>query len=253
MMKKITPLIIALVFSISFVNAQSYTLSWEEVTLGDTVTISGDPANMELVFHAILTNNSENTVTFDMKRRLIYLLDSTATSYCWGHGCSIPNPDSIVIARDTVILAPGGSTSEEGFSGHYVNEDWNKPIGAIGTSLIEYTFFNVDNEDEYVTVVAKFVTAPDGVIDQIMADGFISDMYPNPATHFINLDYELTSKVNSASIRVMNLLGSVVKNVEIDKNSTNLRLDISNLTKGVYFYSVIINNEVYKTKKLIVR
>ena len=245
-MKKIILLIIAFVFSISFANAQSYVLSWEGETLGDTVVISGDPADAELTFHAILTNNSDDSVAFKVQRRLIHLLDGVTHYFCWGL-CYLPNHDSIFVPSGYVGLNAGQSSTEWDFSGHY------EPTGVIGTSLVEYKFFNADNEDEFVTVVAKFVTAPDGIMDQIMADGFVSDIYPNPASHFINLDYELTSKVNNANIRVMNLLGSVVKNVEIDKNSTNLRLDISNLTNGVYFYSVIINNEVYKTKKLIVR
>ncbi len=246
MMKKFTLIIIAFVFSISFVNAQSYTLSWNDETLGDTVVISGDPADTELVFHAILTNNSDDTDTIKIQRRLIHLLDGVVHSFCWG-GCYIPNSDSIFIPNGFVVLEPGQSSEEWEFSGHY------EPHEVIGTSIVEYTFFNKNNVEESLTVVVKFITSPDGVIDQIMAEGHFSDSYPNPATNFINFDYKLTSKVNNANIRIMNLLGSVVKNVEIDKNSTGLRLDISNLTNGVYFYSVIINNEVYKTKKLIVR
>ena len=252
MMKKITLLMIAFVFSISFVNAQSYVLSWDGMTYGDTVVIAGNPDDAELVFHAILTNNSDDSVTFKVQRRFIHLLDETSHYFCWGL-CYLPNHDSVFVSPSYIGLNAGQSTTDYDFAGHYESVYQDSTINVIGTSIVEYKFFNVDNEDEFVTVVVKFVTTPDGIIDQIMADGFISDMYPNPATHFINLDYELTSKVNNANIRIVNLLGSVVKNVEIDKNSTNLRLDISNLTKGVYFYSVIINNEVYKTKKLIVR
>ncbi len=246
MMKKFTLIIIAFVFTISFVNAQSYALSWDGETLGDTVVIAGDPADEELIFHAILTNNGDDLDTIKVRRRYIHLIEGSSHQLCWGL-CYAPNSDSIFVSPQYVVLESGQSSGEFDFSGHYF------PDGIIGISLIEYTFFNINNEDEEITVVVKYTTSPDGIIDQIMADGFVSDIYPNPATHFINLDYELTSKVNNANIRIMNLLGSVVKNVEIDKNSTGLRLDISTLTNGVYFYSVIINNEVYKTKKLIVR
>jgi len=246
MMKKITLLMIAFVFSISFVNAQSYVLSWGGITYGDTVVLNADPDTSELVFHGVLTNNTDDSVTIKVQRRFIHLLDGAVHYFCWGQ-CYIPNQDSIFVSPSYIGLNAGEWTTEWDFAGHY------EPVGAVGTSLVEYKFFNIDNEDEQLTVVVKYVTTPNGIIDQVMEDGYISEIYPNPATHFINLDYELTSKVNNANISVMNLLGSVVKNVEIDKNSTNLRLDISNLTKGVYFYSVVINNKVYKTKKLIVR
>jgi len=51
----------------------------------------------------------------------------------------------------------------------------------------------------------------------------------------------------------VNLLGSVVKEVEIDQNSNKLSMDISNLDAGVYFYSIVVNNEVFQTKKLVIR
>jgi len=133
------------------------------------------------------------------------------------------------------------------FSAHY------EPNGVIGTSMVEYTFFNKSDLDEKVTVVVKYKTSPEGIIDRMDKEGYLSELYPNPAISQVNIDYTLTPDVEKANFRVMNLLGAVVKNLEMDKKSSNLRIDVSDLTSGVYFYSVILNNEVYKTKKLILK
>jgi len=251
-MKKFTFLFTILIFLATGLSAQ-YTLSWDGEVLGDTVTIQDVPTATEMIFEAILTNNSDNTVAFQLQRRLIVLLEGTTTSYCWGTSCFPPNnTDTIDVARDTVVLAAGEATPEGKFSGHYLAEDFGQ-LDVIGTSMVEYKFFNAENPDENVTVVVKFVTTPDGIVDQLMNNAFISDLYPNPATSFVNINYDLPQEVTSASVRIVNILGSVVKNEVLNKNATSLRMDISDLTNGVYFYSIVINNEVYKTKKLIVK
>jgi hypothetical protein len=252
MMKRFTFLFTVLIFFATGLSAQ-YTLSWDGEVLGDTVTVQGDPSDTELVFEAILTNNSEDTVAFKLQRRLILLLDGTTTSYCWGTSCFPPNNmDSIDVARDTVLLAPNQATPEGKFSGHYLAEDFGE-LTVVGTSMIEYKFFNEEDEDDNVTVVVKFVTTPDGIVDQLMNNAFISDLYPNPATSFVTINYDLPQEVTNASVRIINILGSVVKNEVMNKNATSLRMDISDLTNGVYFYSIVINDKVYKTKKLIVK
>lgn len=246
MMKKFTLVIITILVAVSFASGQSYSLTHEGEPAEDTVLIVGDPTDFEIAFHAILTNNSDDTDTIKVQRRFISLLDGVIHYYCWGQ-CYAPNTDSIFVSPAYLVLESGQSTLEGEFSGHY------EPRGVIGISIVEYTFFNISNEDEKLTVVVKFKTSPEGILDALMADGYVSDIYPNPATSYVSIDFDMTPEVEKANLRVVNLLGAVVKNVEIDNKSSNLRLDISDLTSGVYFYSVIINNDVYKTKKLIVK
>lgn len=250
-MKKFTLIIIALV-SFSFFAKAQYSLSWGGEQLGDTVVIIGDPSETELVFHAIFTNNSDDSDSILLKRRIISVLDGIADQICWGL-CYLPNTDSILISPSGIRIDAGESTEEETFSGHYLNREYDEPIGVIGTSVFEYTFFNAEDENENIVVIVKFVTSPDGIADQIMANGYVSEIYPNPASTYVSIDYELTSEVDNASLRIVNLLGAVVNNVDLNKNASHQRVDISNLNSGVYFYSVLINNEVYKTKKLVVR
>jgi hypothetical protein len=228
-----------------------YALSWDGEAIGDTVIVKGDPSETELVFHAIFTNNSSDSDSVLVKREILSILDGVHDQLCWGL-CYAPNTEPVFISPSGIRIDEGQSTEDFTFSGHYLSQEYDMPIGVIGITLFKYTFFNANDEDENVVVVVKYDTSPDGITDQLMVNGFVSEIYPNPATSLVNLDYELTPQVKKASLRVMNLLGAVVKDVELNKSASNQRLDVSDLTSGVYFYSVIINNEVYKTKKLIV-
>jgi len=243
-MKKIT-LLIAFTLSVVALQAQ-YSLSWDGVAFGDTVVIQGDPADEEMIFNAILTNDSDDTDTIMIQRRRIVMVEGASHYFCWGL-CYLPNPDSIFSPPAYIVIQSGASSGELDFAAHYL------PDNSVGTSMFEYTFFNKNDRDEKVVVVAEFVTSPSGVLDQMMANAHISDLYPNPATSFVSLNYDLPTQVESARIKIINILGSIVKDEEMNKNASNLRIDVSDLTNGVYFYSIIINNEVYKTKKLIVK
>jgi hypothetical protein len=246
MMKKFTLLMITFLFSFSLAHAQSYSLSWDGNEIGEEVMLLGDPADFELVFHAILTNNSDDTDTIKVRRTFVQMVDGALHYLCWGL-CYAPNSETVFVSPAYIVLGPGESCGEEDFAGHYeIN-------GAIGTSIVEYTFFNQSDEDENITVTVTYKASPENIAEQIMANGFISEIYPNPAIRQVTLDYELTPQVDNASLRVMNLLGAVVKDFDLNKSASNIRLDVSDLTSGVYFYSIIINNEVYKTKKLIVK
>lgn len=234
-----------MLFAFSFAKAQNpLTLTWEGNPIGDTVVVWGEPSDFELVMYANVTNNTGNAMNIMVARKEIVLIEGTYTQICWAGLCYSPTMDTS--ANYQLVLA-GGTSADEDFSGHYV------PFGFIGTSIIEFTFYNIADPSVNVSVVVKFWASPEGIAEDAMRGGSISDIYPNPATNYVNLDYNLTSQVKEAKVRVVNLLGSVVKEAIIENNTNQLRMDISDLDNGVYFYSVIVNGDTYKTKKLIVR
>lgn len=225
------------------VQSQDLTLSWDGEALGDTVEIIGNPSDFEIVFHAVVHNNTDNGIQIKVRRKQLSMLEGTSSAFCWG--LCFP-PDTEESADPRLILANGQSTDEE-FSGHYTT------AGVLGISIVEYMFFNQDNEDQNVKVVAKYWAGFDGIAEDAMKGGSISDVYPNPATTFVNLDYNMPAEVDFAKVQIVNLLGSVVKESNINRSANKLSIDVSDLQGGIYFYSVLVNGDVYKTKKLVIR
>lgn len=76
--------------------------------------------------------------------------------------------------------------------------------------------------------------------------------YPNPASNQVSFDYTLSDQTINAYIRVHNLLGTVVKETRLDYFSGKLILDVCDLNEGFYFYSIVVNNEVIDTKRLVI-
>jgi len=243
-MKKIL-LSIAVIFVTAFyVNAQSYTLEMNGVVLGETITINPDSAGVaELTFEAIFNNNTTTGVNIRVIREEISLLEGASSYFCWG-ACYPPNIDT---SGMTMFIPAGGSSIEGDFSAHYVIGESN------GVSVIKYTFVNIDNPDEFVSIVDNFDSSPLGVDENILGKVILSDVYPNPATNFVNIDYNFPTEVANANVRIVNILGSVVKEQIINTQNSTLQLDVSDIKSGIYFYSVLINNEVYDTKRLVIR
>jgi hypothetical protein len=243
MMKKLLFTLIAL-FTISFIsNAQDLTLSWDGVELGESVLIVGSPDDSEIVFHAVVTNNSSDAINVMVVRKQLELLDGAMSQFCWGL-CYPPSTDT---SGQYILLKSGESSEIEAFSGHYI------PMGVAGVSSVEYTFYNMDKPEVSVKVVANYKGSPAGIAEEAMVGGSVSEIYPNPASNFVSLDYELTSDVKQANVKVFNLLGAEVKTANLESNGNKLRMDITDLESGIYFYSVIVNGDVYKTKKLVVQ
>lgn len=242
-MKKLLFTLIALFTITIMLNAQDLSLSWEGTELGESVLIVGSPDDAEIVFHAVLTNNSAEDMNIKVYRKQLELLEGTMSQFCWNL-CYPPSTDT---SGQYILIKAGESSDVEAFSGHYI------PSGVAGTTAVEYTFYNMDNPDINVKVVANYKGSPAGIAEEAMVGGSISEVYPNPATNYISLDYQLTSEVKVANVKVFNLLGAEVKSANLENNGNKLRMDISDLQSGIYFYSVLVNGDVYKTKKLVVQ
>jgi hypothetical protein len=85
--------------------------------------------------------------------------------------------------------------------------------------------------------------------------GAIGNVYPNPASGQINIPFELKEPEN-ISITITDLTGRIVyqkMNTYFAQGVNEVNVDISNLSPGTYFYSVIPSDGRSIIKKFIVR
>jgi len=246
-MKKTLLLLTLSLIAVVFVNAQSISLSHGGVMLGDTVTVPVDPiASTYIDFEIAIHNNTDNGMNVQVAKKDLTPLADNQFLFCLGVACYPPTVDSC--GDDVYEFVPAGGASEE----KQFKVTYNT-LEKLGIAMVKYNVYNKDNPADSVNIYVKYFAFPDGIAEEAMNGGNFSEIYPNPATNSISVDYNLTTKVNSATIRISNLLGSVVKESDLQINSNKAKLDISELENGIYFYSVLINNDVYTTKKLIVR
>lgn len=86
-----------------------------------------------------------------------------------------------------------------------------------------------------------FTSSPLGIKE---FDSSSISMYPNPSNNWVTID----SKEIIDSVSIVNVLGQIVLNKEV--NNTSFTLDISNLNSGQYFVNIISNNNKL-VKKLV--
>ncbi|RLD45372.1 MAG: hypothetical protein DRI89_01290 [Bacteroidetes bacterium] len=243
-MKKIKLLTIASILLLALsMNAQDLVLTWEGDTLGDVVTVWGEPGANEIVFQAVVHNNTDQWMKTKVRRNQLDMVEGTSSYFCWG----ICYPDDVLESQDSILIVSGGSSVDTAFSGQYL------PNSKIGTSLVEYIFYNQENEDQQVKVLVKYWASPESIDEGMTNGGSISDIYPNPATTVVSIDYSIPPGLNNARISIVNIYGNVVKELEIDRNAHKLTVDISDMESGIYFYTMLIGNNIYETKKLIIQ
>lgn len=74
-------------------------------------------------------------------------------------------------------------------------------------------------------------------------------VYPNPAS--TNLTINVNTGGNAVQVRIFNMMGELVSRTTlVDGQNT---VSVADLTNGIYFYSILKNNEVVETKKLIIK
>ena len=224
-------------------SALTFKYEGETVVSGTTIDIVSDiNDSFEIQFdlHIINTTDAEINVVCEMECDPSNL---TQDYLCWGT-CFMPGT-----LTATHPVAAGG---EGVFNGHcmFTDKEWNTlPVGTA--SKISYTFYNERNPEEKYTFTVNFKYQPESIADFNSADVF-SNAYPNPASNVVSFDYNMPFNVNSASVAIFNMMGQEVVRQELNLGGSRADINVSDLNEGVYFYSLIVNNETVKTNKFVV-
>lgn len=239
-------LIIASCLIGSFAIAQtSFTLKTEDgitdITNSEvTVELTEDDMSnpfLDKEYKVLFTNNLSTSKNINVKREILSAVSGVDQLLCWqichgpGQNISIP------------VQINAGETVNR-FVAHY------KPYQNFGTSSYLFTFFDVDNSADSVTLKINFTTGTLGFNKYENAKRI--SVYPNPASEnvFVNLE---GIYAKNKEVRITNMLGSVVKTVNPGKQENIVNLNTSDIPSGVYFALVIADGKVEANKKIIIK
>ena len=242
-MKRIILFLSFLFLTVSFAIGQSLSLSHNGNTInnGDEVTIFGDSTYNNTIYSYIdVTNNTSNDVDVLVKKVELSLVSGAENTFCWGV-CYTP---STYVSPNAVTIASNSTTSD--FYGEYM------PKGNLGESKIMYVFYPENDENDSTAIVVNYKATGVGV-EENSFNPDLGDAYPNPADNKVFFEYDLQNPVDNAKIIIRNMIGSIVKEKRLSQSSGKISFDMYDLNEGVYFYSYIIDNEIYITRKLVVK
>ena len=82
---------------------------------------------------------------------------------------------------------------------------------------------------------------------------FVSHLYPNPAADYALVDYQFSGNNQEVKIAIYNVLGLIVKEVELDRDDRSAKISLRELNSGLYMYQLLVDGKPVATKKLMVR
>jgi hypothetical protein len=124
-----------------------------------------------------------------------------------------------------------------------------------GISSVKYLAYNKSNPTQTIEFELNFTVDEKPEKPAIYASRFITvnNVYPNPATDHAFVDYRMIGDHIKATIRVHNILGNAVGEYDLSSAENLMRIKTDDLSAGIYFYTLYIDNESVMTRKLIVK
>lgn len=197
----------------------------------------------ELSFKMNIINNSDEAVSLTCERTVISITEGAGNNFCFG--TCFPDETSFTEVSIEPFANIDPSFYPYEFSAHFKPYDpmtWE--LMPVGTELtVQYTF--TVRGGEPMTFEFYFQYNPDSVEENYRE--LFSNAYPNPASSFVNFDCEM----QNATIAIYNMMGQEV--IRQNVNDTHVSINVSDLTDGIYFYSILVNGEAVKTSKLVIR
>lgn len=122
-------------------------------------------------------------------------------------------------------------------------------------SILRYLVFNRSNPNQSLDIDLNFTIEDKRDIATIYNSRHITlyDIFPNPASDAANLAYKLTSDQVSAKVLLHNILGNIIGEYPLSSMETQIRIKTEDLSPGIYFYTLYVDNEGVLTRKLLVK
>ncbi len=108
----------------------------------------------------------------------------------------------------------------------------------------------------YITLILVLATLFGFKNDSYLFQGdriYVSHLYPNPAVDFAQVDYQFSGNNQEVKILIYNVLGMVVKEIDLDKVERSVKISLRELNSGLYMYQLLVDGKPVATKKLMVR
>ena len=236
-----------ILFSLVVLSAQSQSIElfYNNELVVDTLTIN--VPNTETDHYIDIANVSENDIDLMISREIISLLPDAENHFCFGN-CYNSSVDE---TPESTLLGAGVTFTKESLPFFYTAYD---PYEEIGTSIIKYTFYDMNNPNDRASVVFKFVSNGVGICNSDREMVSVFEAYPNPTSSNVIIKHNFINQdVENAQIVISSLTGAVIETIKVNPFESETTLNISDLSQGVYFYSLQADGKTSVTKKLIVK
>jgi hypothetical protein len=187
----------------------------------------------------ILQNETNTPKNYFLKNLRGSVGSSQKVKVCIGDQCFDPRKD---LAKIKITLDPGEIVTD-----FYL--EFEMGISETKGSF-DLFFVNAENIRESFVVEASYNVSNVSNEDFLHKDIKISEVYPNPSNRIAQLDYKLINPKANAKITINSFIGNPIAEYVLDPEKTNLVINVSDYTPGIYLYTLFVDNKNIVTKKL---
>lgn len=189
-----------------------------------------------------IKNTSDKPSVFVVRRLRAQLGSSQKSFFCIDNNCSDQKIEELAFRLDPGQTLTSLSVVVEAGLAH----------GISSLKLLIYNKANPSDEQEIDLNIVIEEASPKGNVFQ-NSEVVLHEVYPNPVTDHAFIDYQVTSDATEAKIVIHNLLGNPVEEIYLPAGGSKAKIRVENLSAGVYFYTLYVNNEAVLSRKFVVK
>ncbi|MDL2227898.1 T9SS type A sorting domain-containing protein [Odoribacter sp. OttesenSCG-928-L07] len=263
-MKKIF-LLLTLAFALNTISAQHFTilgmLDGVDYTNSELVVDNtGDDAEPmnELVCDFYIFNNTEFEMKLGLKFRT-FEADECFIPYFCLENCFEPSVTELPENRRPII-APGESREFNAHFDSYLLDENGDPvfdenfsyIPVKGSIIVEYVFYSDEFPEDNSKILIKY---HNGKVAGIVSynQKFETTIYPNPVIDVANINYQLPTDIENATLSIVSCTGSKLKETQLMQNQNMISINVSDLPSGIYFYTINNKGRIIATNKFVIK
>lgn len=110
-----------------------------------------------------------------------------------------------------------------------------------------------DQPAQFVDVAICDCKNPQMIPSGKIQDYTVTKAYPNPAKDILNIQYNVPEESKVVGLYIFNINGTKVASYELDKNKSEIQVDVFKWNDGLYVYNIITDGEKRATHKIVVR
>ncbi|HYF70580.1 MAG TPA: T9SS type A sorting domain-containing protein [Ohtaekwangia sp.] len=186
-------------------------------------------------------NNTDKIITLVIHKLQEQIGSTQRNFYCIDNNCLDQKTEDYIVR-----VEPG-----QFFNGFHIDLEGGL---VSGSSLLKYLIYNRSNPQHALEFDLNFVIE-EKTKENIYQSRLIElhEVYPNPSVDHAFVNYKILSDRIKAKIRLHNLLGNVVGEYDLTASENAMRIRTEELSAGIYFYTLYVDNESVITRKLIVK
>jgi hypothetical protein len=241
MKKLLTPLFI---FFLTYGVSQSLSLTYNGGILGDTLKVEVPSNQTDMFVWIDITNNSGSTYPLRVRKEIVSLgTPDVQITFCLAGQCL---SGDLTAVYNMAIGETLSHTTDEDNAFHLQCADLS------GTSELILTFFNAENATDNNTLYVILKREASGITQTSSAVASLTS-FPNPATDKVSIEYNFANQTTSPAFVLKNMMGVTVLEEPLYRKTDKIEINVSEIPRGLYFYSISDNGKAILTKKLIVK